>query len=67
MPMVNECLWHGILKDNRVFACQKMTKKKQNQYLLRRVKKAFSATFVYNMRVSRHFGSQRLDIAQKSF
>ena len=41
-----------------MFACQKMTKKKQNQFLL---SNAFNASEVNNMEVLEHFVTQRID------
>ena len=50
----NECLYLAILKDNGIFACQKMRKKKQTQILLRSVKNAFNAYQQYKIWALQH-------------
>ena len=63
--MKNKCLFRGILKDGGIFACQKMTKRKQNQFSQRN---DFNASVVYNTKLLDHFARKnyawRLDIAQ---
>ena len=52
----------GILKDGRIFACQKMRRKKQNPFLLGN---AFNVSVVDNLEAVRHFVIKSLDMVQK--